>query len=298
MGEPSDTPKNADFITRFAPSPTGRLHLGHAFSALLAHDAARRAGGRFLLRIEDIDPGRCRERFIDAILEDLAWLSIVWQGPVRRQSRHLDDYCRALERLRKAGLVYPCVCTRKEIAAEVAAAGGAPHEGGASLYPGTCRRHRERAERRIAEGAPFAWRLDCSAAVARLEATGRWPLSFLEEGEAGDDPTPVVVDPAGIGDVVLARKDTPTSYHLSVVVDDGLQGITHVIRGRDLKGATHLHRLLQALLDLPTPRYRHHRLILGRDGRRLAKREQSMTLAALREAGLTPADIRQRLGIG
>ncbi|RMF14247.1 MAG: tRNA glutamyl-Q(34) synthetase GluQRS [Alphaproteobacteria bacterium] len=283
---------NDGFVTRFAPSPTGRLHLGHAFSALLAHDAAQRAGGRFLLRIEDIDRARCREEFVAAILEDLAWLGIAWEEPVRRQSAHFADYRAAIARLREAGLVYPCVCTRKEIAAEVAAAGAAPHGAGKSPYPGTCRRDRARAKRRIADGGPFAWRLDCAAALARLESIGRWPLFFTEEGE-GDVP----VDPALIGDVVLARKDTPTSYHLSVVVDDALQDISHVIRGADLREATHVHRLLQALLDLPSPRYRHHRLILGRDGRRLAKRDRSATLQQLRAAGVTPAEIRAELGL-
>ncbi len=291
------------FVTRFAPSPTGRLHLGHAFSALLAHEAARRAGGRFLLRIEDIDRGRCREEFVVAILEDLAWLGIAWEEPVRRQSAHFDDYRSALARLRGAGLVYPCVCTRREIAAEIAAADSAPHGSGAAFYPGTCRRDPARAERRIAAGAPFAWRLDHARAIARLRARGRWPLAFVEEPAEGNrkdedgGPRTITVDPGRIGDVVLARKDVPTSYHLAVVVDDAIQGVTHVIRGRDLREATHVHRLLQALLDLPAPRYRHHRLVLGPDGRRLAKRDRATTLAALRETGLRPADIRGRLGL-
>ncbi|GIX16950.1 MAG: tRNA glutamyl-Q(34) synthetase GluQRS [Rhodothalassiaceae bacterium] len=279
------------FVTRFAPSPTGLLHLGHAFSALTAWTRAERESGRFLLRIEDIDAGRCRERFVAAIFADLAWLGIRWEQRVRRQSRHLADYRAALARLEEAGLVYPCVCTRKEVAAELAAMGMAPHGSGVSRYPGTCRRNRRRAERLIAEGRTWALRLDLAAALNRLARRGREELAWMEEG-AG----PVPLDPALVGDVVLARKDVPTSYHLSVVVDDALQGVTHVIRGADLKEATHVHRLLQALLDLPSPVYHHHRLLLGPDGRRLAKRDGATTLHDLRLSGMTAAEVRRRLG--
>ncbi len=282
-----------EFVTRFAPSPTGRLHLGHAFSALLAHEAARRAGGRFLLRIEDIDEGRCREEFVTGILEDLAWLGIEWEEPVRRQSAHMDDYAAALARLEARGLVYPCVCTRKDIAAEIARAATAPHGPHRGTYPGTCRRRREAGED-VTDGGrrPFALRLDCARAIAHLRARGAWPLSFIEEGEA----SPVVVDPRRIGDVVLARKDTPTSYHLAVTLDDAAQGVTHVIRGADLRPATHVHRLLQALFDLPVPRWRHHRLIADAAGRRLAKRAGAPGIRALRESGVQPQELRRRLG--
>ncbi len=282
----------AGFVTRFAPSPTGRLHLGHAYSALLAFDRACRENGRFLLRIEDIDQGRAREVFVSGIQEDLLWLGVRWEEPVRRQSRHLADYRAALARLEALGVLYPCVCTRKEVAAELAAMGAAPHGGGGSLYPGICRRDRRRAERLIAEGRSFALRLDLAAALRVLAARDRGSLSWIEEG-CGI----VAFDPARVGDVVLARKDVPTSYHLAVVVDDAGQGVTHVIRGADLREATHVHRLLQALLDLPTPIYHHHRLIRGADGRRLAKRDRAATIAALREAGVSPLEIRRRLGL-
>ena len=280
------------FVTRFAPSPTGRLHLGHAYSALLAFDRACREEGRFLLRIEDIDQGRTREAFVAGIKEDLAWLGVRWEEPVRRQSRHLADYRAALDRLDALGVLYPCVCTRKEVAAELAAIGAAPHGGGGSAYPGTCRRDRRRAARLIAAGRPFALRLDLAAALRVLAARGQDQLTWIEEARGI-----VWFDPARVGDVVLARKDVPTSYHLAVVVDDADQGITHVIRGADLQDATHVHRLLQALLDLPVPIYHHHRLILGPDGRRLAKRDRAATVAALRQTGVTPAEIRRRLGL-
>ncbi len=280
------------FVTRFAPSPTGRLHLGHAYSALLAFDRACRENGRFLLRIEDIDQGRSREAFVAGIHEDLAWLGLRWEEPVRRQSRHLADYRTALERLDALGVLYPCVCTRKDVAAELAAMGAAPHGGGGSVYPGTCRRDRRRVQRLIADGRPFALRLDLAAALRVLTARDLESLSWIEEGRGA-----VQFDPARVGDVVLARKDVPTSYHLAVVVDDAEQGITHVIRGSDLRESTHVHRLLQALLDLPTPVYHHHRLILGPDGRRLAKRDRAATIAALRDAGHSPEEIRRRLGL-
>lgn len=274
-----------DVTTRFAPSPTGRLHLGHAFSAIAAHDFARAAGGRFLLRIEDIDPGRTREAFVDGIAEDLAWLGLTWDGPVVRQSRRLPLYAAALHRLKAAGLVYPCFCTRAEIAAEIAASASAPHGPDGSLYPGTCRRldAAERARRMAAEA--HAWRLDVAAAMA---AAG--PLHWID-GENG----PVPATPEIHGDVVLARKDAPTSYHLAVTVDDAAQGVTDVVRGEDLYAATHVHRLLQALLDLPSPVYHHHALLTGPDGRRLAKRDGARALAKMRAEGTDPMALRAAL---
>lgn len=272
-------------VTRFAPSPTGLLHLGHAHSALFAAAAAGPAG-TFLLRIEDIDPARSRPEFEVAILEDLAWLGLRWPQPVRRQSAHLDDYAAALARLEAKGVVYPCFCTRREIAAEIAAAPSAPHGPDGPHYPGTCRRLplRER-NRRLAEGRPHALRLDAAAAAAALPA-----LDFREAG------TPVRVDPGLNGDEVIAGKAVRTSYHLSVVVDDALQGVTLVTRGEDLLPATHLHRLLQALLDLPAPAYRHHRLLRDAAGHRLAKRTGAETIRAMRERGLDPAELRARAG--
>jgi glutamyl-Q tRNA(Asp) synthetase len=271
-------------VTRFAPSPTGLLHLGHAHAALFAWVCARGAGGRFLLRIEDIDRGRCRPEFTHAILEDLAWLGLDWDGPVRRQSQHFDDYRRALDQLDAAGLLYPCFCTRAAIQEEIARAGAAPHDGEGPLYPGTCRALPV-AERqaRISAGETYALRLDITQATARAG-----PLDW-EDAEAGR----VAADPLSHGDVVLARKDTPTSYHLAVTVDDALQGVSLATRGRDLFGATHVHRLLQELLGLPTPRYWHHRLLTDASGKRLAKRDRALTLRALREAGKSPAEVRE-----
>jgi glutamyl-Q tRNA(Asp) synthetase len=274
-------------VTRFAPSPTGYLHLGHAHSALTGWRAARRAGGRFLLRLEDIDQTRCRPEFAVAILEDLAWLGLDWDGPVRVQSEHFADYRAALDRLEAAGLLYPCFCTRAAIKAEVARAVAAPHGLEGPLYPGTCRalEPAERA-RRIAAGESFALRLDVAAALARCG-----PL-FWEDEIAGR----IAADPASLGDVVLARKEAPASYHLAVTVDDALQGVTLVTRGVDLFAATHIHRLLQALLDLPVPRWRHHPLLTDAAGRRFAKRDRAQTLRALREAGHGPADVRALAG--
>ncbi|HEU0097778.1 MAG TPA: tRNA glutamyl-Q(34) synthetase GluQRS [Allosphingosinicella sp.] len=265
-------------VTRFAPSPTGRLHLGHAFSALLAHDFARARGGAFLLRIEDIDPGRSRAEHVDSIIEDLAWLEIDWDGEILFQSERLPLYAEALDRLRRAGLVYPCFCTRSAIAAEIAASASAPHGPDGPLYPGTCRAlaEPERARRMAAE--PHAWRLDMAAALA-----SPLPALYWNDGE-----TEVQAEPEAFGDVVLARKDAPVSYHLAVTVDDSAQGVTDVVRGRDLYAATDVHRLLQALLGLPTPRYRHHPLLLGPDGARLAKRHGAPTLRGLRERGVDP----------
>lgn len=256
-------------VTRFAPSPTGRLHLGHALSAVRAHDLARGAGGAFLLRIEDIDGGRSRPEHVEAILADLAWLGVAWDGPVMVQSRRMRLYGEALARLDAMGLVYRCFCTR----AEVAASATAPH-GGAPVYPGTCRALSP-AEQAARAAGPHCWRLAMAAATAR---TG--PLTW-HDAAAGT----VAADPAPRGDVVLARKDTPTSYHLAVTLDDAAQGVTDVVRGRDLFEATHVHRLLQALLGLPSPRYHHHPLILGPDGQRLAKRHGAPTLAAMRLTG-------------
>jgi glutamyl-Q tRNA(Asp) synthetase len=270
-------------VTRFAPSPTGLLHPGHAFAALVAWRRAREAGGKFLLRIEDIDESRCREPFVAAILEDLAWLGLDWDGEVRRQSRHLSEYRADLARLESLGLIYPCFCTRAEIRAEVARAAGAPQGPDGPLYPGTCRALApgERA-RRIDEGRSYALRLDVAAALAR---TG--PLTWRDE-RAGL----VAADPASLGDVVLARKDAPTSYHLAVTHDDAFQGVSLVTRGIDLFASTHIHRLLQALLDWPTPLYHHHPLIADAAGRRYAKSDPSVTLRALRRSGRTPEEVR------
>jgi glutamyl-Q tRNA(Asp) synthetase len=268
-------------VTRFAPSPTGYLHLGHVRSAWEGWQAAREAGGRFLVRIEDIDRTRCRGEYDATILEDLAWLGLTWDGEVRRQSEHFDDYRRALARLDGAALLYPCFCTRRTIQAEIARAGGAPQGEAGPVYPGTCKRLSpgERAER-LAAGADYALRLDAGRAIIRA---GR--LEWQE------DERTVAAVPETLGDVVLARKDVPVSYHLAVTVDDALQGVTLVTRGNDLFTATHIHRLLQALLGLPTPVYRHHVLLTDASGRRLAKRDQAMTVRDMREAGFLPADI-------
>ncbi|MGE4350869.1 MAG: tRNA glutamyl-Q(34) synthetase GluQRS [Bdellovibrionales bacterium] len=276
-------------VTRFAPSPTGLLHLGHAASALFAFDRARQQNGTFLLRIEDIDPVRCKEPFIQAIEEDLQWLGLDWPTPVRCQSRHLSDYQKALQKLRSMGVLYPCYCTRKEVQAEAAAAGHAPHiapDGGEGLlYPGTCRRLTEKQRRELESSRQPVWRLDMQKA---LSMTGE--LSWTDERTGL-----VKAKPERFGDVVLARKDVPTSYHLSVVVDDALQGVTCVTRGEDLFQVTDIHCLLQALLDLPTPTYHHHTLLVDSSGRRLAKRDHSLTLRALREQGATPDEVRQKI---
>ncbi|UAK24869.1 tRNA glutamyl-Q(34) synthetase GluQRS [Sphingomonas nostoxanthinifaciens] len=271
-------------VSRFAPSPTGRLHLGHAYSAVRAHDLARAAGGRFLLRIEDIDATRSRESFVAGIEEDLRWLGLAWDGPVVRQSARLPLYAAALERLKTMGLVYPCFCTR----AEIAASATAPHGSDGPAYPGTCRalspdEHAARAD------APHAWRLDLSAALARVDR----PLTWRDTA-AGT----VMADPAAQGDVVLARKDAPTSYHFAVTIDDAAQGVTDVVRGADLFEATHVHRLLQALLGLPTPIYHHHPLLTGTDGRRLAKRDGAPALAELRAGGADPVALVAALRAG
>lgn len=277
----------AGTVTRFAPSPTGLLHLGHAYSALFAahaaSGAASGAGGRFLLRIEDIDGGRCRPEFEHAILEDLDWLGLDWEQPVRRQSDHMADYAAALARLAGMGLSYPCFCTRAAIRAEIEAAGGAPHGPDGALYPGACRNlPPDEAARRVGAGEPHALRLDSSKAAA-LAGPLEW--TDLERGV-------FQADTAGHGDVVLARKDTPTSYHLSVTVDDHLQGVTLVTRGEDLFAATHVHRLLQAVLGYAAPQYHHHRLLTGEGGVRLAKRDGAAAIRTLRAAGKSPEEVR------
>lgn len=287
-------------VFRFAPSPNGRLHLGHAYSALLNHDMAREAGGRFLLRIEDIDTTRCRPEFEAGIFEDLAWLGVEWEEPVRRQSEHFDDYRAALERLADAEIVYPAFMSRGEIRAHILDEEGSgrpwPRDpDGAPLYPALDRRlpAAER-RRRIAEGAPFAWRLDMAAALAHAGEPVFW--SEAGHGPAGETGK-VEANPQAWGDVVLARREVPTSYHLAVVVDDAVQGITHVVRGRDLFHATAVHRLLQEVLGLPAPAYVHHDLVLGPDGRKLSKSLQDTAIAALRAAGSTQADIRRMVGL-
>ncbi len=285
---------------RFAPSPNGALHLGHAYSAMLNHDLAREAGGRFLLRIEDIDTRRSTDDFEQAIYDDLKWLGLDWEEPVRRQSGHFDDYRSALESLIDENLVYPAFMSRGEMRAYIAEAegDGAPwplDPDGAPLPPPVDRERSESERRqRIAEGEPYAWRLDMEAARERVGArlfwdeTGSGPL-----GETGK----IDANPSAWGDVVIARKDIPTSYHLAVVIDDALQGITHIVRGNDLFHATSVHRLLQELLGLTPPAYYHHRLILDRDGRKLSKRWQDTGIGALRAGGATPDDIRRMVGL-
>jgi glutamyl-Q tRNA(Asp) synthetase len=292
--DPSAVPPSSSspFVTRFAPSPTGRLHRGHAFSALTAWTAARSASGRFLLRLEDIDAARCRPEFDAAIRDDLAWLGLSWERPVRRQSEHLDDYTAALDRLRRDGLVYRCFRTRKEVMADI---GRAPHDGEILPFTGEPLPTEVEAER-LAQGQPYAWRLSVAAARDRLG--DRWnELNFVEEGAGPEGEHGLVAaNPTREGDVILARKDLGVAYHLAVVVDDALQGVSHVIRGADLFSAAHVQRLLQALLDLPTPVYRHHPLLLRADGKRFAKRDTAETLADLRARGMSAADLRRELG--
>ena len=279
------------FVTRFAPSPTGQLHRGHAFSALTAWSAARDAGGRFLLRIEDTDFTRCRPEYEAAILDDLTWLGLDWETPVRRQSEHRPDYDAALERLRGMGVLYSCFRTRKDL---LALAGVAPHADDPAdprAFAGGPAAPDEEAER-LARGEPFAWRLSLSAARDRLG--GFDALTWLEQGA---DPGLRAAAPNRLGDMVLGRKDIGAGYVIASVVDDALQGVTHVIRGEDLIETTSVQRVLQALLDLPTPVYRHHRLLLGPDGKRYAKRDRSVTLAELRAQGMTAAALRAELGV-
>ena len=271
-------------LTRFAPSPTGELHLGHAYSAVLAHGAARAANGRFLIRIDDIDGSRSREEHVAAALADLEWLGIDWDSDPLRQSHRLDSYAAALDNLRARGLVYPCFCTRADIAASLSA----PHGPSGAVYPGTCRNlpGAERARRLAAE--PHCWRLDMARATAEAGE-----LVWEEAGQGLRR-----ADPAAHGDIVLARKDAPASYHLASTLDDAALGVTHIIRGADLIASTDVHRLLQALLGLAVPRYRHHALVCGPDGKRLAKRDAAASLASLRAAGIDGASLAADLAAG
>lgn len=289
----------ANHVERFAPSPTGQLHLGHAFSALTAYEAAKKADGRFLIRIEDIDIARCRPEYEQQIFDDLAWLEIAWETPVLRQSDRFAAYEAALEQLEQRGLIYPCFCTRKEINA----ATSAPQEGGPDgpAYPGTCRKLPV-SEARM-QNRTYALRLDMRKAIASVGGAGvarKLHFKELGKGPKGESKK-ISLDPGYLidacGDIVLARKDTPASYHLSVVLDDAFQQITHVTRGRDLFYATSIHRLLQALFGRPTPYYRHHDLIRDETGKRLAKRDDARALATLRNDGATPEDVRRLVGL-
>jgi len=285
-------------VFRFAPSPNGPLHLGHALSALLNFDMARAAGGRLLLRMEDIDTARCRPEFEAAIVEDLSWLGIEWEQPVRRQSEHFDDYRAALAKLAAMRLTFPSFESRAEIAHMVSDRDVRerwPRDpDGVPLYPGAARQMKEpERQARIERGDPYAIRLDMEKATEwtgplRSRETGAGPA-----GESGD----IAGEPATWGDVIVGRKETPTSYHLAVVIDDAVQGVTHVVRGQDLFWSTSVHRVLQALLDLPAPSYHHHRLILDADGKKLSKSTQATGLRELRAQGLTPADIRRLVNI-
>ena len=285
-------------VLRFAPSPNGHLHVGHAFSVLVGQAWARRLGGRYLLRIEDIDSVRSTQTNVDAIFRDLAWLGVTWEEPARRQSEHLPTYQAAADRLAALGVLYPCFLSRQEIVVARAALGGGTDPDGAPLYPGHSRNiPRSEAEARIARGEPYVMRLDMTRALqATADRLGGATLAFTELDESGE-PRRVTCDPGRWGDVVIQRKEVPTSYHLSVVVDDALQGITHVTRGRDLFNATDIHRLLQVLLGLPEPVYSHHRLIVDVAGRKLSKSARDTSLAELRAAGMTPADIRHLVGL-
>jgi glutamyl-Q tRNA(Asp) synthetase len=285
-------------VFRFAPSPNGYLHLGHAYSALLNFDSARQTGGRFLLRIEDIDAVRCKPEFERAIYEDLAWLGMAWEEPVRRQSRHLSDYRDAIEKLIARGLVYPSFESRAEIARLVAqheANGPWPRDpDGAPLYPGAAKLlSPDRRAELIESGMPYALRLDMTAACAQAGELAWIERGAGPEGEAGA----ITARPEAWGDVILARKETPTSYHLSVVIDDALQGVTDVVRGQDLFWSTSVHRLLQHLLGIAQPAYRHHRLVLDAAGQKLSKSTSATGLRELRGAGMTPANIRRLVGL-
>ena len=269
-------------VTRFAPSPTGELHLGSAYSARIAWQRARDVGGTFLVRIEDTDIRRCRREYETAILEDLRWLGLHWDDEVRRQSDHFADYGKVLDQLDARGLIYPCFCTRADIAREIAAAASAPHGPDGPLYPGTCRSlPNEERRRRIAAGHELCMRLDAARAA---EQAG--PYFFVDETRGRIEGQPLLM-----GDFVIARKDTPTSYHLAVTVDDHLQGVTLVTRGEDLLPSTHVHGLLQKLLGYAAPQYAHHRLLTDSDGRRFAKRDRDLTIRALRDAGKTPEEV-------
>ncbi len=276
-------------ITRFAPSPTGWLHLGHAYAALFAHHEAKRVGWRFLLRLEDIDLARSRPEYEQGIYDDLRWLGVEWETPVRKQSEHFAEYRDALEKLRMMGLLYPCFCTRREIQEEIGHAGQAPHGPEGPSYPGICKKlSADEVTERIASGRDYALRLNLEKAMTHTGRDLIW--RDLSHGE-------FIADPMPLGDVVLARKDTPTSYHLAVVVDDAAQGITLVTRGEDLLPATHLHRVLQSLLGLPVPVWKHHRLITDEAGKRLAKRDDARSLRTLRESGWKPQRVREELNL-
>jgi len=280
------------FVTRFAPSPTGRLHRGHAFAALTAWRAAREVGGRFLLRIEDIDPIRCKPAFEDAIFEDLAWMGLAWDGPVRRQSEHLTDYAAVIDDLNRRGLLYRCFRTRKDI---LDAIGDAPHGPVEAARPGPHPADEEAAL--LAQGRAFAWRLSLDRAREALGEVAWRALAFIEEGLGPNGERGLIrARPETAGDVVLARKDAGVAYHVAVTHDDALQGVTHVVRGEDLFEATHVQVLIQTLMGWPTPVYRHHRLLVGPDGRRYAKRDRSVTLAELRAGGLDAGTLRAELG--
>ena len=276
---------DSETVTRFAPSPTGHLHKGHAYAAWCAWTFAERHEGRFLLRIEDIDFNRCDPANTAQILEDLDWLGLTWEKPVRIQSEHRENYQSAAQRLLNEDLLYPCFCTRKDIEREIENAGHAPHGSEGPVYPGTCRKMSEEERReRIDRRDPHSLRLNLPRALRKIGTDLTWEDSFAGSQRAR---------PELLGDAILVRKDIGTSYHLAVVVDDGLQGITDIVRGRDLFESTHLHVVLQRLLGLPTPHYHHHELIRDENGERLAKRNQSITIRALRESGLSPEDLQK-----
>ena len=287
-------------VTRFAPSPSGPLHLGHAYAAVVAHEAARASGGRFLVRIEDLDAGRSREAYETAILDDLTWLGLSCDEPPLHQSLRNHTYAEALSQLDALSLIYPCFCTRREIAAEIASVGAAPHLSELGelppRYPGTCRSldPHER-ERRISQGAPHVLRLNCAAAVAHATAHGKWPAQFIEAWAAGPTSQKIDAQPGLWGDIVLGRKDAAASYHLAVVVDDAFSQVNAVTRGEDLLAATHVQVLLQRLLDLPTPAYGHHTLVRNDTGKRLAKRDQARALSHLRATGWDKVRVRAAL---
>lgn len=287
-------------ITRFAPSPSGPLHLGHAYAAIVAQQAACATGGKFLVRIEDLDSARSRAAHEAGILHDLAWLGLSWDEAPLRQSARAPAHADALARIESADLVYPCFCTRREILAEIEQIGAAPHGGEHGElpppYPGTCRAlGTSEREKRLAKGASYVLRLDCGAAIAHAKARGAWPARFVEAWAAGDEPTKIEAQPGLFGDIVLARKDRAASYHLAVVVDDAFSGVNAVTRGEDLLAATHIQILLQRLLDLPTPVYGHHPLVRDEAGKRLAKRDEARSIAQLRAAGWDRERVRAAL---
>ena len=286
-----------EFATRFAPSPTGLLHRGHAFSALTAWSAAKEARGRFVLRIEDIDRTRCRPEYDAGLLEDLAWLGLQWEQPVRRQSEHMTDYLAALEQLQARGLVYRCFKTRREIAEQAASAPHHPGEGPEGVVYSGCALPPDAEAAALSDGRAFAWRLSIAAAREALGPAFD-AIGFTEEGDGAPARGRLPADAAALGDIILARKDVGVAYHLAVVVDDALQGVTHVIRGVDLFHAVGVQRLLQTLLGLPEPLYRHHRLLVGPDGKRFAKRDRAETLRALRATGVSAQTLRAELGFG